>query len=395
MTHVALDLAADFATHRLSGTATLTVHSTPAAREIVLDTRDLAIEAVTDGQGRPLSHELAAADPILGRALRVTLPEDRRRIVVRYTTSPQAAALQWLQPAQTAGGKQPYLFSQGQAILTRSWIPTQDSPGIRQTYEARIAVPKPLVAVMSAEQLTPDGEPSGAARAFRFRLTQPIPPYLIALAVGDIAFRSIGPRTGVYAEPVRRRKRRVRVRRPREDGRGRRGARRSLSLGTLRHARAAAVVPVRRHGESAPHVRDADDPRGRSIADVARRARARALVVGQPRHQRDVARLLAERGLHDYFENRIMEALYGPERAAMLESLGRRELLDELAALKDEPGDQILHLESRRARSRRWRDAGRVRKGRGVPEDDRARGRPRRGSTRGWWAISTATRSRR
>jgi leukotriene-A4 hydrolase len=133
VTHVALDLTADFETRRLSGTATLTLHSTPTAREIVLDTRDLTIETVTDGQGRPLSHHLTPADAILGRALHVTLPDDRRTLVVRYTTGAHAAALQWLKPAQTAGGKEPYLFSQGQAILTRSWIPTQDSPGIRQT----------------------------------------------------------------------------------------------------------------------------------------------------------------------------------------------------------------------------------------------------------------------
>src|SRR6185436_14049891 len=29
----------------------------------------------------------------------------------------------------------------------------------------------------------------------------PIPSYLIALAAGDLAFRSLGPRSGVYAEP--------------------------------------------------------------------------------------------------------------------------------------------------------------------------------------------------
>ena len=120
-----------------------------------------------------------------------------------YRTSPRAAALQWLQPAQTAGGRHPYLFSQGEAILTRTWIPTQDSPGIRQTYEARIVVPAPLTAVMSAEQLHAAGDAGdgGRARAFDSGWTQPVPPYLIALAVGDLAFKAVGPRSGVYAEP--------------------------------------------------------------------------------------------------------------------------------------------------------------------------------------------------
>ena len=123
-------------------------------------------------------------------------------MIVEYTTSPAAPALQWLAPAQTAGKSHPYLFSQGQAILTRSWVPTQDSPGIRQTYEARITVPKPLRAVMSAAALTPDGVEAGHQRRFDFRMEQAIPPYLFAIAIGDLSFRSISARAGVFAEPA-------------------------------------------------------------------------------------------------------------------------------------------------------------------------------------------------
>jgi len=95
------------------------------------------------------------------------------------------------------------LFSQGQAILNRTWIPTQDSPGIRQTWEARITAPEPLKVVMSGERLTPEGEPAGAGRrAYRFRMTHPVAPYLIAVAAGDIAFHALGPRTGVWTEPA-------------------------------------------------------------------------------------------------------------------------------------------------------------------------------------------------
>ena len=122
-------------------------------------------------------------------------------------------------PRRRRGSSSPILFSQGQAILTRTWIPTQDSPGIRQTYDARIVVPSELQAVMSAEQLTPDGDSVAAGRAFGFRMAKPVPPYLIALAVGDLAFRPIGARTGVYAEPSVLDARGVRVHRSREDGR--------------------------------------------------------------------------------------------------------------------------------------------------------------------------------
>src|SRR5690606_3251515 len=130
--HVDLDLAADFDARRLSGTATLTVEATPGAREIVLDVRGLTIHGVADAQGRPLDYRLGDADPVRGRPLTVALPAEGSRIAIRYETSPDAAALQWLTPQMTAGGEHPFLFTQGQAILTRTWIPTQDSPGIRQ-----------------------------------------------------------------------------------------------------------------------------------------------------------------------------------------------------------------------------------------------------------------------
>ena len=152
---MSLDLRADFGARVLSGTARLSIARTSGGR-VVLDTHGLTIESVTAANGDALDYELGPADPIKGRALDVRLPSlpgagavaaatlATTEIVVRYRTSPDATALQWLAPAQTAGRAKPYLFSQGQAILTRSWIPTQDSPGIRQTYDARIVVPDGL-----------------------------------------------------------------------------------------------------------------------------------------------------------------------------------------------------------------------------------------------------------
>jgi aminopeptidase N len=202
VTHVALDLKADFAAKRIGGTATLDVEAKPGAKQIVLDSKGLEIKSVTDGEGRPLRFALGKADADLGAPLSVEL-NGAPRIRISYVSAPDAEALQWLTPEQTAGKKHPFLFSQGQAILNRSWIPTQDSPGIRQTWEARIVVPEPLKAVMSGERLTPEGEPAeGGGRAFRFRMDKPVAPYLIALAAGDIAFQGLGPRTGVYAEPA-------------------------------------------------------------------------------------------------------------------------------------------------------------------------------------------------
>jgi leukotriene-A4 hydrolase len=105
---LALDLAASFEQRTLSGTATLRIETEPGAREIVLDTRDLTIESVSDPSGQPLAFTLGEPEPVLGRPLRVALPENGRSIVIRYRTSPEAAALQWLAPEQTAGGRHPY-----------------------------------------------------------------------------------------------------------------------------------------------------------------------------------------------------------------------------------------------------------------------------------------------
>ena len=199
--HVALDLNVDFDAKRIGGTATLDIDRKPDAKEIVLDDKGLEIESIADSSGRPLQWKVGAADPKLGSPLAVTLGPDTKRLVIKYKSAPDAGALQWLAPEQTAGRKKPYLFSQGQAIENRSWIPTQDSPGIRQTWEATIHVPAGLTAVMSAPKAT---EPitQGGESVFSYRMDHSVAPYMIAIGVGDLAFKSLGPRTGVWTEPV-------------------------------------------------------------------------------------------------------------------------------------------------------------------------------------------------
>ena len=203
VTHISLDLIPDFATHRIAGTTRLTIARASGASSVVLDVRDLTIKRVTDASGNSLQHRIGPAKEFLGAPLSIALPARGDVIVIEYETSPDAAAVQWLSPEQTSGKKLPFLFTQGQAILTRTWIPTQDGPGIRQTYDAAIRVPAGMRAVMSADHVGEGAERDAQGRAvYRFRMDKPIPPYLIALAVGDIAFRPIGTRTGVYAEPA-------------------------------------------------------------------------------------------------------------------------------------------------------------------------------------------------
>jgi aminopeptidase N len=199
--HVALDLNVDFEAKRIGGTATLDIDRKPDSKEIVLDDKGLEIESIADGSRQPLQWKVGTADPKLGSPLVVALRPDTKRLVIKYKSAPDAGALQWLTPEQTAGKKKPYLFSQGQAIENRTWIPTQDSPGIRQTWEATIHVPAGFTAVMSAPK---SAEPitQGGESVFSYRMDHSVAPYMIAIGVGDLAFKSLGPRTGVWTEPV-------------------------------------------------------------------------------------------------------------------------------------------------------------------------------------------------
>ena len=195
---LAWDARVDFASKTLDCAATLELTS-PAGGPLDLDTRDLAIASVTDDQGRAVPFTLHPAEPIFGARLALALHDGTRSVTVRYTTAPDASALQWLEPPQTAGGKQPYLFSQCQAIHARSIVPVQDSPRHRITFKARLTVPKALRGLMAAAF---DGRSEREDVAVEsWHMPQPIPPYLLAFAVGDLASRELGPRSRVWAEP--------------------------------------------------------------------------------------------------------------------------------------------------------------------------------------------------
>ena len=197
VTHLSLALGVDFSARTLTGTATLQLaRRDRAATQVVLDTDALTIRSVTDcASKQPVPYDLAPAVKILGRALTVTLASDC--IVVAYQTAPESRALLWVDPAGTAGKQHPMLFTQSQAIQGRAWIPLQDTPGVRFTYDATITVPRGQWALMSAH----NPQTIAADGVFHFTMEHPIPSYLMALAVGDFAFRPIGARTGVYAEP--------------------------------------------------------------------------------------------------------------------------------------------------------------------------------------------------
>ncbi|MCB0771038.1 MAG: M1 family metallopeptidase [Flavobacteriales bacterium] len=339
--HLDLDVTIDMDAKRISGTATYDiVHTT--GNTIIFDTDGLSIDRVTDGSGNELVFSLGDST-LLGRALKVELPDGVQRVSIAYSTGKYAKALQWLDPQQTADKAHPFLFTQGEAILTRSWIPVQDSPGIRFTYSAKVKVPQELMAVMSAsnpKERTPDG-------VYMFQMDQPIPAYLIALSVGDLVFRDLGERSGVYAErsvieraawefedipkmlaaaealygPYRWDRYDVIVLPP------------SFPFGGMENPRLTFATPTIIAGD-------------RSLTALIAHELAHSwsgnLVTNATWND-----FWLNEGFTVYFEGRISEALYGEEYAGMLEQLGRQDLaqtLEKIAKSKH-PEDSKLRLD--------------------------------------------------
>lgn len=194
--HLHLDLKVDFETKVLVGSATLTLDRKTDSKKLFLDTNGLDVTSVKAGEVE-LKWELGERTSQLGAALTIALLPEVDEVTIAYSSRPSAEAVQWLSPEQTTDKEQPFLFTQSQAILARTWVPCQDTPAVRMTYSARIQVPAQLMAVMSAS----NPQEKNDTGIYEFQMDQPIPSYLLALAVGDLKFMELGPRSGVYAEP--------------------------------------------------------------------------------------------------------------------------------------------------------------------------------------------------
>ena len=341
--HLELDLEVDFARRRLCGSATLTVvRPEPDARRLVLDTRDLVVHGVSaPGPEGPigLPYELGDPDPVLGAPLRITLGPSTTAVVVRYETGATPSGLQWLEPEQTAGRRHPFVFTQSQAIHARSWIPLQDTPGVRITYRARVRTRPGLRALMSADN-DPDAPVSGD---YTFEMPQPVPSYLIALAVGELEFVPLGSRSGVYAEPSVVRSAAWEF----ADTEAMMAAAERL-YGPYRWERYDLLVlpPSFPFGGmenprltfATPTVLAGDRSLVSLVAHELAHSWSGNLVTNAT--WRD---FWLNEGFTTYIERRIIEEVYGPARAEMEAVLGRRTLDDELARF--EAADQILHLD--------------------------------------------------
>jgi leukotriene-A4 hydrolase len=340
-----LDLTVDFPAKVLRGTATLGFErlAQGSRAPLVLDTRALVISKVeASGDGKTFTETqfaLGPTDAVLGAPLTIQLPADADRVRINYETSPGASGLQWLDPQQTAGKRYPFIFTQSEAIHARSWIPTQDTPQVRVTYTARVRTPPELLAVMSAENdsRTPrDGD-------YSFSMTQPIPSYLIALAVGDLRFRSLGRRTGVYAEPP------VIDKAASEFADTEKMVEATEKLyGPYRWGRYDLLVlpPSFPYGGmenprltfATPTVLAGDKSLVSLVAHELAHSWSGNLVTNATWSD-----FWLNEGFTNYIERRIIEEVYGRGREEMEAALGRRSLEEELATLDDR--DEILHID--------------------------------------------------
>ncbi len=345
--HVDLDLDVLFDRKVLKGTATLTLERVAPTDSLKLDTRDLKILGVESSAGSSedganfskAEFKLGEADKILGAPLTVSLPAQATKVRIEYESSPGASGVQWLEPSQTAGKKHPYVFTQSQAIHARSWIPLQDSPAVRVTYAARIRTPRALRAVMSAEQ------DANAPRTGenKFNMPQAIPPYLIALAAGDIAFKPLGARTGVYTEPAMLEK----AAREFEDTEKMVIATEKL-YGPYRWGRYDILVlppsfPIGgmenpRLTFATPTILAGDKSLVSLVAHELAHSWSGNLVTNAT--WRD---FWLNEGFTTYLERRIIEAIYGRPREETEAVLARQTLEKELAELEDR--DEILHVD--------------------------------------------------
>jgi len=341
ITHLDLNLNVDFDRRILSGVATLDFDKPDIeARKIILDTKDLTVTAVevsdTIGQiWTPVEYAMGKDNEVLGQSLTIPITSDATKVKISYFTSPEAEGLQWLAPAQTAGKEKPYLFSQAQAINARTIAPVQDTPAVRMTYSATLTVPEGLRPLMSASQGDLiDGK-------YQFDMPQPIPSYLIAIAVGDIKFRAINDHIGVYAEeyildaaaeefeetplmeeantklygPYRWGRYDLIVLPP------------SFPFGGMENPRLSFMTPTLIAGD-------------KSLTNVVAHELAHSwsgnLVTNAS--WRDA---WLNEGFTSYVENRVMEALYGERRAVMEQKLALQDLKRDVAGAKDKRLTQL------------------------------------------------------
>ncbi len=339
--HLELDLNVDFDKKQLRGTATYKLQRRVNSTQLYLDSSELTItrvERFENNHWQPTKFTLGNVHPSLGQELIIDIGSVANQVRIHYHTSPSASGLQWLAPEQTAGKTLPFMFSQSQAIHARSWIPIQDTPALRLTYNARVKTPAGLLAVMSADNSLSDNRDGD----YSFSMPQAIPPYLIAIAVGDLAIKSISDNVAIFAEsyilddaawefadtPAMITATEAMYGDYRWDRYDLLVLPPSFPFGGMENPRLSFITPTVVAGD-------------RSLVNLIAHELAHSwsgnLVTNAS--WRD---LWINEGFTSYVENRIMESLFGKDRAVMEQALGYQDLLDDMSRL--EPKDTVLNI---------------------------------------------------
>ncbi|QSX28675.1 M1 family metallopeptidase [Shewanella cyperi] len=331
VSHIDMDLSLDFEQQRIEGQVELSLDWHSDSRHLLLDSRGLDIHSVqalnSDGQWHQAQFSLGAHHGVMGEPVEIRLNARETKVRINYRSAEVASGLQWLSAAQTQGKSQPFMFSQNQAIHARSWLPLQDTPAVRSTFSARISAPEGITVVMGAERTEAvDG-------VTVFNMPQAIPSYLIALAAGDLHYAAFDERSGVWAEPAMLAKAKAEFEQTPEMitiASKRYGDYRwgrydllilppSFPFGGMENPRLSFITPT---------VIAGDKSLVSLIAHELAHSWSGNLVTNASWDD-----LWLNEGFTSYVENRIMEDLYGRERALMEQSIAVGELKEEAAGL--------------------------------------------------------------
>ena len=341
VTDLTLDLTVDFKRKVVHGSAVWELDVAEGTGQLVLDVNNLDIQRIVLQPGDlTATYTMGDVEPYLGQPLTIDLQPGITAVEIHYSTKPGITALDWLEPEQTTSGRYPFMYTQSQPVLARSFFPCQDTPRIRFPYRATVTVPPGLMAVMSAVNPQTRGDDG----VYHFEMEQPIPSYLVALAVGELEFRSLGPRTGVYAEPelIERAAYEFALTedmlRAAENLYGKyRWGRYDLLVmppsfpaGGMENPRLSFISPTVLAGD-------------RSLTDVIAHELAHSWS-GNLVTNASWEELWINEGFTVYFENRIMEEIYGREYEQMMVTLSLGELREEFDRYGWDHGQQCRNL---------------------------------------------------